>query len=182
MKGYLIHRVVPANAGDHMEYVCLVENSRGGGVWEIKRRYSVFADLRDNLDDLFDLPHCHYCKDVATKLRAIPFPQKKFFHTDDIIQQRSVQLQAYTEALLKLAANTFHRNCTLVANHAYTLLQRFLTRGQVRHLNITSKDGREGSIPCLLRELQLAMPETKKGHAKRCALEPILEIAPPIAC
>ncbi|EQC29078.1 hypothetical protein SDRG_13237 [Saprolegnia diclina VS20] len=183
MKGYLIHCVVPQQAGDYTEYAVVVEDSRGRSLWEVKRRYSVVADLRDNLDDVFDAPHCHYCKGLAAKLRALPFPAKKLFHTDDVLSQRAIDLHAYMEALLKIGANPLYRNCTLVATQAHWLLQRFFTSGQVRYLSITPRDQREGRIPCLLRQLQLTEPPLPKKHGySKCSLAPILELAPPMAC
>ncbi|OQR95331.1 hypothetical protein THRCLA_07972 [Thraustotheca clavata] len=175
MKGVLIHRVIAHSRTDFIEYELVIEESRTGKIWDINRRYSVFAELREDIDELFDAPHCHYCKNMLFKLRQLAFPEKKIFHTEQVIQTRTVVLQAYIEALLKLMTNSFHRNCTLVACQAHGLLSRFLTQGRIRHVNITSKDMPQAMIPCLLRQMQVSQRTKRPG-----GLEPIKELA--LAC
>jgi hypothetical protein len=182
LNGYLIHYVTTqlAACGDYIHYVLMMENSRTGSTWQIKRRYSLFLDLHKTLEETFEVPHCHYCKDISTKLEAITFPQKKMFNTNEVIKQRVIEFQAYVIAVLKMATNPFHRNCSLVSCDVNELLSRFLTLGRNQHINIMSNDKPEYSVPCLLREMKFEMkpPVAKKlkNVYPRLVLEPILEM------
>ncbi|KAF0691056.1 Aste57867_17668 [Aphanomyces stellatus] len=177
MRGIVVHQVHPkvAACGDYVEYVCVMENSRSGMTWEVKRRYSLFLDLREDLDELFETPHCHYCKQAVAKMQALVFPPKRIFHTDEIILQRVAEFQAYIEAILKIVSNSFFRNCPLVREQANTLIKRFLTKGMRRHNMILSKENATFSVPILLRELQ-----HHDVRSPKLTLEPIFEL-PPLA-
>ncbi|ETV71096.1 hypothetical protein H257_13500 [Aphanomyces astaci] len=170
MKGFIVHEVVPqvSPCGDYVEYVFVMENSRSGTTWDIKRRYSLFHDLRDDLEELFETPHCHYCKKAVEQLQALSFPPKRLFHSDETILQRVEEFHAYIQATLKILSNPFYRSCSLVSVQAHSLIKRFLLTGMRRHDVIECKQHHAMySVPLLLRELQL--------HANGKRLEPIVE-------
>ncbi|ETW01692.1 hypothetical protein, variant [Aphanomyces invadans] len=169
MKGFIVHEVVPqvSKCGDYVEYVFVMENSRCGTMWEIKRRYSLFHDLREDLEELFETPHCHYCKKAIESLQSLSFPPKRFFHSDGIIMQRVVDFHAYIQAILKILSSPYCRNCSLVSVNAHSLIKRFLLSGMRLRDVMESKHQTPYSIPLILRELQVC------GQGKR--LEPIVE-------
>ncbi|KAF0743028.1 hypothetical protein Ae201684P_000670 [Aphanomyces euteiches] len=174
LKALFIHNVRPKNStcGDYVEYLCVIENSRSGVTWEIHRRYSLFHYFRETMDELFETPHCHYCKEARKKMKELVFPAKKIFNTDEIILQRVVEFHAYIQGILKILSNSFYRHCKLVSVQAHIVMKRFLTSDMRRHDVLGSKEQTIYSVPLLLRELQL------KDHAKRSpklTLEPIVE-------
>jgi hypothetical protein len=141
----------------HTEYQIVLENFRTGQLWQVERRFNDFASFRENVEKIFQAPHCHYCAHIKQQIHdlGVLFPPKKLWGSmrKSVIKYRAHQFFHYLNELLRLATEQYALNCRMVSVSLTSHVRQFLTNESTRYNGIpgTTNTGKE--IPCMLREL-----------------------------
>lgn len=133
-------------------YKLLLENPRTGRIWEIHRRYSTIEQFRRRLLQAIETPHCHYCSELADRIRAIQFPHRKLWGSlhPSVVSKRMQMFHAFLQELIKLVSNPYFSMCNKVRLTIRMMIHTFVTyEAKVYHCLLPQKEN-VYQVPSLL--------------------------------
>ncbi|KDO34613.1 hypothetical protein SPRG_00676 [Saprolegnia parasitica CBS 223.65] len=177
-------RPILAADGTHMEYDIEMANTRNGLVWNIRKRFSRFLELQNQIDGLLEAGHCQHCSAVLDLVQDLELPPKKWalrlfsnsVVDDGLAAMRARLFCAYATGLVEIGAEKPHLQCPLIAEGYLQLVLAFLTTPSVyMEMNKIKLASRvKGGAP-LMKAPPLVLQRARSGGKKMAMLETILE-------